>query len=154
SRVLLMRSVDGRGRVLIQAGVFDVADNADNCSPRADSNRRLHPKPLPDRVFIGPVPARHGLVDYPDWCGFLAIPFSEDSPSLQWDTNSAKEIPGHNPIIYSSQRRVRWLSSFNKEGPGKFAAAKRQSVNGARRFHSWERIELFCKLLIKSGPLR
>src|SRR5262245_19006825 len=118
-----MRSVDGRRRALIQTGVFDVADDANNCSPRADIDRRLHPEPLSDRVFIWPVPARHRLVDDPDRRGFLAILFSEDSPSLQWDADSAKEIRGHNPIIYSSQRLVSRLSPFNEKCPGKCSAA-------------------------------
>ncbi len=71
SRHLLMRSVDGRRRVLIQTGMFDVADNADDCSPRADIDRRLQPEPLPDRVFIRPALTRHRFVDNPDGRGFL-----------------------------------------------------------------------------------
>src|SRR5262245_15838768 len=152
--MLLMRSVDGRRRILIQAGMFDVADDADNRHPRHDTDRRLHPEPLPDRVFIGPVPARHCLVDDPDRHGFLTILFSEDSSSLQWDSERTKEIRGHNPIIYPPQRLVRWLSSFNKEGPAEFGAAKRESVNGACSLHTGKRIKLFYKLSIKYCALR
>src|SRR5215510_14341190 len=121
-----MRAVEGRRRFLVQTGMFDVADNANNRSPGTDIDRRLHSKPLSDRVFVGPVPARHCLVDDSYWHGLLAILFSEGSPPRQWDADSAKEIRGHNPIIHSSLRFVRRLSSFNKKCPGKFVAAERE----------------------------
>src|SRR5262245_39962612 len=101
-----MRFVDGWRRVLIQTGMFDIADNANNCRPRADTDRRLHPEPLPDRVFIGPVPARHGLVDDPDRRGFLTILFSEDSPSLQWDSDRTKEIRGPQLLALSAMSNM------------------------------------------------
>src|SRR5262245_3771770 len=148
-----MRSVDGRRRVLIQTGMFDVADNADDCSPRVVIDRPLHPEPLPDRVFIRPVPARHRIVDNPNGHGFFVILFGEDSPSYQWDADSLKQIWGHNPIIYPSQRLIRCLLSFNIECPGKIDAAQGEGVYCACRIHSWKRIEFFRKALIKTASL-
>src|SRR5262245_26962614 len=94
--------------------------------------------PLADRIGIGPVTLRRGLINDDDWRRVLIILFGEGAPYLQRHSHQAEIIGGDKGNIGEWRlARFRFRLAFKDEGGNRPPANEWHPGGNAHRLHAW-----------------